>query len=141
MKAAVDAVRPIGVFPNIRLADAVIVGVRASITVRPGLDAVAVSTALKGAFEQRVAGLGLGNAVLASVVLRDLMNVPGVVDVQNLHLRRYPPAFGTFVFGDREQFQGAVIEADIGANLALISNEIATFRYDSQLIDLQVSDR
>jgi uncharacterized phage protein gp47/JayE len=138
---AVDAVRPIGIFPNIRLADAVIVGVRASITSRPGLDAVALGTALKEAFEQRVAGLGLGGAVLASEVLRDLMNVAGVVDVQNLHLRRYPPSFGTIVFGDREQFRGAVIEADLGANLALTSNEIATFRYDSQLIDLQVSDR
>jgi uncharacterized phage protein gp47/JayE len=139
--AAVDAVRPIGIFPNIRLADAAIVGVRASITTRPGMDAAAVSAALKSAFEQRVSGLGLGSAVLASEVLRDFMNVTGVIDVQNLHLRRYPPTFGAIVFGDREQFQGAVIEADLGANLSLTSNEIATFRYDSQLIDLRVSDR
>jgi uncharacterized phage protein gp47/JayE len=139
--AAVDAVRPIGIFPNIRLADAVIVGVRANVTTRPGLDAAGLDTALKQAFERRVAGLGLGGAVLASEVLRDFMTVPGVVDVQNLHLRRYPPTFGTIVFGDREQFQGAFIEADLGANLSLTSNEIATFRYDSRLIDLEVSDR
>jgi hypothetical protein len=141
VQAAIDAVRPIGIFPNIRLADAAAVGVRANIVTRPGLDAAAVGAALKGAFEQRVAGLGLGGAVLASEVLRDFMNVPGVADVQNLHLRRYPPSFGTIVFGDRQQFQGAAIEADLGANLPLTSNEIATFRYDSQLIDLQVSDR
>jgi uncharacterized phage protein gp47/JayE len=139
--AAVDTVRPIGIFPNIRLADLVVVGVRANITTQPGMDLVAVGAALKSAFENRVAGLGLGGPVLASEVLRDLLNVSGVVDVQNLHLRRYPPAFGSLVFGDREQFQGAPIEADIGANLALTSNEIATFQYDSQLIDLQVSDR
>jgi uncharacterized phage protein gp47/JayE len=139
--AAVDAVRPIGIFPNIRLADLVVVGVRANITTRPGIDAVAVNAALKSAFEQRVAGLGLGGAVLASEVLCDLLNVSGVVDVQNLHLRRYPPTFGSIVFGDREQFQGAVIEADLGANLSLTTNEIATFQYDSQLIDLRVSDR
>lgn len=138
---AVDAVRPIGIFPNIRLANAVVVGVRANIITRPGMDAVAFSAALKGAFEQRVAGLGLGGAVLASEILRDFMNVAGVVDVQNLHLRRYPPTFGSIVFGDREQFQGAVIEADLGANLLLTSSEIATFRYDLQLIDLRVSDR
>ena len=138
---AVDAVRPIGIFPNIRLADLVVVGVRANITTRPGIDAVAAGAALKQAFEQRVAGLGLGGAVLASEVLRDLLNVSGVVDVQNLHLRRYPPTFGSIVFGDREQFQGAAIEADLGANLSLTSNEIATFQYDSQLIDLRVSDR
>ena len=139
--AAVDAVRPIGIFPNIRLADLVVVGVRANITTQPGIDAVAVGAALKSAFEQRVAGLGLGGPVVASQVLRDLLGVSGVVDVQNLHLRRNPPTFGSIVFGDREQFQGAVIEADLGANLSLTSNEIATFRYDSQLIDLQVSDR
>jgi len=139
--AAVDTVRPIGIFPNIRLADLVVVGVRANITTQPGMDLVAVGAALKTAFENRVAGLGLGGPVLASEVLRDLLNVAGVVDVQNLHLRRYPPAFGSIVFGDREQFQGAAIEADIGANLSLTSNEIATFQYDSQLIDLRVSDR
>jgi len=139
--AAVDAVRPIGIFPNIRLADLVVVGVRANITTQPGLDLVAVGAALKSAFERRVAGLGLGGAVLASEVLRDLLNVSGVVDVQNLHLRRYPPTFSAIVFGDREQFQGAAIEADLGANLALGPNEIATFQYDSQLIDLGVSDR
>lgn len=139
--AAVDAVRPIGIFPNIRLANAVVVGVRANIITRPGMDLAAVGTALKRAFEQRIAGLGLGGGVLASEVVRDLLNVSGVVDVQNLHLRRYPPTFGSIVFGDREQFQGAVIEADLGANLSLTSNEIATFRYDSQLIDLRISDR
>jgi len=139
--AAVDTVRPIGIFPNVRLADLVVVGVRANITTQPGMDLVAVGAALKGAFESRVAGLGLGGAVLASEVLRDLLSVPGVVDVQNLHLRRYPPTFGSIVFGDREQFRGAVIEADLGANLSITSNEIATFQYDSQLIDLRVSDR
>jgi len=139
--AAVDTVRPIGIFPNIRLADLVVVGVRANITTQPGMDLVAVGAALKSAFEQRVAGLGLGGAVLASEVLGDLLNVSGVVDVQNLHLRRNPPTFGSIVFGDREQFQGAAIEADLGANLSLTSNEIATFQYNSQLIDLRVSDR
>jgi uncharacterized phage protein gp47/JayE len=139
--AAIDAVRPIGIFPNIRLADAVTVGVRANIITRPGMDLAGIGAALKSAFEQRIAGLGLGGAVLASEVLRDLLNVAGVVDVQNLHLRRYPPAFGSILFGDREQFQSAVIEAETSANLALTANEIATFRYDSQLIDLGVSDR
>jgi len=138
---AVDTVRPIGIFPNIRLADLVVVGVRANITTRPGIDLVAVDAALKQAFEQRVTGLALGGPVLASEVLRDLLNVSGVVDVQNLHLRRDPPTFGSIVFGDREQFQGAVIEGDLGANLSLASNEIATFQYDSKLIDLRVSDR
>jgi uncharacterized phage protein gp47/JayE len=139
--AAVDAVRPVGIFPNIHLADNVTVGVRADITTGPGMDLVGVGAALKTAFEQRIGTLGLGNAVLASMVLRDLLNVPGVVDVQNLHLRRYPPTFGTIVFGDREVLQSTIIEADIGANLTLSSNEIATFVYDSQLIDLQVSDQ
>lgn len=139
--AAVDKVRPIGIFPNIRQADAIEVGVRVSITVRPGVDSVATSAALKTAFEGRVVSLGLGGAVLASEVLRDLMSVPGVVDVQNLHLRRYPPTFGNIVFGDREAFSSAIIEGDLGANLNLSTSEIATFRYDSELIDLQIGAR
>jgi uncharacterized phage protein gp47/JayE len=139
--AALDQVRPIGIFPNIRLADAVQVGVRASVVTRPGLDALAIDAALRKAFEQRVTRLGLGGPVLASEVLCDLMNVPGVVDLQNLHLRRDPPQFGNIVFGDREPFRNEVIEAEVGANLLLTANEIATFRYDSRLMDLRVSDR
>ncbi|MBV9981131.1 baseplate J/gp47 family protein [Bradyrhizobium sp.] len=141
VSAAVDAVRPIGIFPNIRLADIVVVGVRANVLTQPGADPAAVTAALQSKFENRVGSLGLGGPVLASEVLSDLFNVSGVVDIQNLHLRRYPPTFGSIVFGDREQFQGAAIEADIGANLPITSNEIATFRYDSQLINLTVSDR
>jgi uncharacterized phage protein gp47/JayE len=139
--AAVDAVRPIGIFPNIRPANEVVVGLRANVGVRPGMDAGAMTASLKTAFEQRVSGLGLGGAVIASEILCDLMAVAGVTDVQNLHLRRYPPTFGAILFGDRESFASDVIEADLGANLALSPHEIATFRYDSGLIDLRVSDR
>jgi uncharacterized phage protein gp47/JayE len=138
---AVDAVRPIGIFPNIRIANGVNVGVRASVIVTPGTDSVAVGAALKNVFENRVAGLSFGDAVLASEVIRDFMNVTGVSDVQNLHLRRYPPTFGSIIFGDREQFQNVVIEADLGANLALATNEIADFRFDSQLMDLRVGSQ
>jgi phage-related baseplate assembly protein len=141
VSAAVDNVRPIGIFPNIRPADSVVVGVRANVLTRPGMEAAAVDTALKSVFERRVTSLGLGRGVLAAEVTRDFMNVSGVVDVQNLHLRRYPPTFGSIGFGDREQFESAVIEAAPGANLPLSLIEIATFRYDSQLIDLRVSDR
>ena len=139
--AAVDTVRPIGIFPNIRIADQVTTGVRADVTTRPGFDLDAVTAALESAFEDNVSKLGLGGAVLASEVVHDFMNVSGVVDVQNLHLRRYPPAFGTIVFGDRETYRSEIVEADLGANLPLTPNEIATFVFDSQLVDLRVSDR
>ena len=89
----------------------------------------------------KISGLGLGNAVVAAEVLCDLMAVAGVQDVRNLHLRRYPPAFGATVFGDRERFRAAVIEGDLAGNLPLAPHEIASFRFDSELIDLQVSDR
>ncbi len=83
--SAVDAVRPIGIFPNIRIANGVNVGVRASVIATPGTDPIAIGTALKNVFENRVAGLSFGDAVLASEVIRDFMNVTGVSDVQNLH--------------------------------------------------------
>jgi hypothetical protein len=141
VEAALEGVRPIGIFPNVRLADSVVVGIRANVLTRPGVSADGVTAALKDVFGRRLAGLGLGGSVVYAEVLCDCMNVSGVVDIQNVHLRRYPPLFGQIAFGDREPFLSEVIEADIGENLALSSTEVAVFVYDSGLIDLQVSEK
>lgn len=136
---AIANVRPVGIFPNVVMADSVSVGVRADVTIKPGLSSNAIVAALKDKFERRVAGLGLGNAVLASEVLCDFMNVEGALDVQNLRLRRYPPTFSSIKFGDRERFASSVVEVDVGANLPLSPKEIAVFTFDSSLVDLQVT--
>jgi hypothetical protein len=69
------------------------------------------------------------------------MEVAGVVDVQQLHLRRCPPLLATVTFGKSERFVNQVIEAAVGENIPLLADEIAVFHIDSRLIEIEVSDR
>jgi uncharacterized phage protein gp47/JayE len=138
---AIRDVRPISIFPNVRPANEVAVGIRARVTVRPGHDTRAAGASIKSALEQRVNSAGLGSAVLQSEVVRDIMGLAGIVDIQQLHLRRNPPRLGTISFGSSERFQAEVVEAAIGENIELLPDEIAVFRVDSPLIDLEVHDR
>lgn len=133
--------RPISIFPNLRRANNVLVGLRAKVLIKSGHDKYAVIASIKEKLERRVNALGLGNSVLYSEVLCDCMEVSGVIDVQQLHLRRCPPLWGTVSFGRRQRFQNAIIEAAVGENIALLPDEIAVFKIDSELIDLEVSDR
>lgn len=138
---AIREVRPISIFPNLRLANNVLVGIRAHIAIKSGHDKGAVAASIKEKLERRVNALGLGGAVLFAEVMRDCMEVTGVIDVQQLHLRRCPPLFATITFGRSEAFQAQVIEMAVGENLLLLRDEIAIFEVDSQLMDLEVSDR
>ncbi len=138
---AIREVRPISIFPNLRLANNVLVGIRASMLIKSGHDKNAVVASIKEKLERRVNALGLGTAVLYSEVICDCLAVTGVIDVQQLHLRRCPPLLATITFGKSERFQSQVIEAAVGENLLLQRDEIAVFEIDSRLIDLQVSDR
>ena len=137
---AVDRVRPIGIHPNVIQADHIEVGVRAEVVVDAGYDV----QALRAAFKQRLTGyigeLKLGGDVLFSQVMRALVDQPGVVDVQNMHLRRCPPAFGRITFG-AVPFQSAVIEAPAGESLELGPTEVAIFRLDSDLSELDLVPR
>jgi uncharacterized phage protein gp47/JayE len=139
--AAIAEVRPIGIFPNIRPANNVFIGVRADVSIKAGHDATAVAASLKGALDQRVNKLGLGGSVLLSEIVHDFMDVAGVVDVQQPHLRRCPSIMGTVTFGSTPRFQAQIIEAEAGENIDLQPDEIATFQVDSPLTDLRISDR
>ena len=139
--AAIREVRPIGIFPNIRHADNVVVGIRARVMTRPGQDRNAVRASIKANLERRVNALGLGGAVLYSEVLVDCMSVTGVIDVQDLHLRRCPPYFTKISFGRRQRFRGAIVEAAVGENLTLLPSEIAVFTVDSPSTEIEIRDR
>ena len=138
--AAVERVRPVGIHPNIVQADHIEVGLRADVVIDAGYD----PQALRAAFKQRLTGyigeLKLGGDVLYSQVMRAIVDQPGVVDVQDMHLRRCPPAFGRITFG-AVPFQSAVIEAPAGESLALGPTEVAIFRLDSDLTDLELVPR
>lgn len=141
VEAAIREVRPISIFPELRLADTVLIGIRARILIKSGHDANAVSAILKEKLEIRVNALGLGGAVLYSEIMCDCMAVAGVVDVQQLHLRRCPPLLAGITFGRSGTFQSQAIEAAVGENVELRPDEIAVFAIDSRLLDIEVSDR
>lgn len=138
---AIREVRPISIFPNLRRANNVLVGIRMKILTESGHDKSAVIASIKDKLERRINSLGLGNSVLYSEVLSDFMGISGVVDVQQLHLRRCPPLLDRINFGGRQHFQSEIIEAAIGENIPLLPVEIAVFKIDSELIEIEVSDR
>jgi uncharacterized phage protein gp47/JayE len=138
---AIAQIRPVSIFPNILRANNVIVGLRAQIIIKSGHDKDGVLASIKDKLEQSISGLGLGGSVLFSQVQCICLSVPGVVDVQQLHLRRSPPLLSRVSFGSSLSFQDEVIEAAIGENIDLKPNEIAVFEVDSELIDVEVSDR
>jgi uncharacterized phage protein gp47/JayE len=138
--AAVDAVRPVGIFVNIVEADHIEVGVEAQIVLRAGYDPQAIVAATKQAIASDVGSLKLGHDVLYSQIMRAFVEQPGVLDVQNMHLRRCPPAFGRFTFGG-VPFQADIIEVAAGENLVMGQTEIAIFRLDSDLSTLELVTR
>jgi len=124
--AAVDAVRPVGIHPNIVEADHVEVGVRATVVVRPGADGAALLAAIRQRLAADIGGLRLGGDVLYSQVVRAFVEASDVIDVQQLHLRRNPPAgAGT-----------GVIEAAVGENLAMGPQELAIFSAGGDALDI-----
>ena len=114
----IDTVRPVGIHPNIIEADHIDIGVRARVLVEPGYDAPALLTHITDRIRGEAAGLRLGSNVLSSQVMRAFTDESGVIDVQALHLRRAPAAFGRVTLGG-VAYQTAVIEAAIGDNLVM----------------------
>jgi hypothetical protein len=140
VRAAVDRVRPAGIHPNVTQADHIEVGIRAAVIVEPGYDPQGLLASIKQRIAANVGALKLGGDVLASQVTRAFVEQPGVVDIHDLHLRRCPAAFGRITFGD-VQFQLDAIEVPVGENLVMGPRDIAFFRIDSDLIDLEVVAR
>jgi len=141
IEEAIREVRPISIFPNLLRANNVVIGLRAKILTKSGHDKGAVVASIKDKLDRRINALGLDSDVLYSDVLCDCKEVSGVVDVQGLHLRRCPPLLERISFGSRQPFQNQVNEAAVGENIPLRSNEIAVFKVDSELIDVEVRDR
>lgn len=140
VSALVDAVRPVSIFPLVVEADHIEIGVAATVIIQAGFDSDAVVAAIKAAIAANVATLRLGGDVLYSQIVRAFVEQPGVLDVQDLHPRRLPPAFGRISFG-AVFFQTGVIEAAAGENLVMGPTEIAIFRPDGNLTTIEVVTR
>jgi uncharacterized phage protein gp47/JayE len=134
---AVRQARPVSIFPNIIQADTVEVGLRAMLLVGPGQDQDAIRGQIMATLHTSINGLTIGRSVRYSDVLVLARSIPGVVDVQNLHLRRCPPLFAGVNFSEARF--GQQLEVGVGENLTLAAREIPHFTIDSQLIDVQVT--
>lgn len=133
----VGRIRPAGVHPNVISANHIDVGVRAQVVVEPGSDVAALAGAIRTRLATALGGLRLGGDVLYSQVVRAMVEVPGVVDVQRLHLRRHPPAFGRISFGSVPH-QTVAVDAAVGQNLLMGPTELPVFRTDAVLHDLEL---
>jgi hypothetical protein len=136
--AQINTVRPVGIYPNIIPADNIEVGLRCTVIASPGTDPDTLRAAIKLQVSARLTGLKLGSDVLYSQVMSAIADLPSVLDVQGLRLRRLPATFGRVLFGT-VPFQNMDIEADPGENLAMGPREIAQFNIDSGLIQIEVN--
>jgi uncharacterized phage protein gp47/JayE len=137
VQEVVDRIRPAGVHPNIIEADHIDVGVRASVLVERGSDKAALERAIRTRLASALGDLRLGGDVLYSQVVRTMAEVDGVVDVQRLHLRRHPAAFGRITFGE-VVFQTTVVDTAVGQNLVMGPTELPVFHADAELHDLDL---
>ncbi|MGX1886723.1 baseplate J/gp47 family protein [Streptomyces sp. NPDC055287] len=133
---AVRQWRPVSIFPDILAANQVDVGIRATLVVEAGHDEEAVKGAILDAVRASVNRLRLGHGVLHSDIVLSARTAAGVVDVQNLRLRRFAPAFGQTSYGGGTY--GGSQELSVGENLDLAPDEIARFSVDTSMADLQV---
>lgn len=131
VRAAVDAVRPIGIAPSIEQALQVGVGFRTRIgvdglPVTPAGPSPGAVTALVGRIADRVRRyvdrLRIGEPVRYSEVMWAVMNEPGVTDARDLHLLRYPPRLTADVLGGDQPFD--VQELAVGEDVTIGPAEV-----------------
>jgi hypothetical protein len=142
VESAIEDLRPISIFPSVEEGDVVGVGVAANLVVRDvplptgTSDTVNASQAardLKQRLLERVRryvdSLTFGEPVRASEVTWAMMGEPGVADIQELRLLRYPAHFDEVRLGTGTIPSG-VAETGCGENVALSVTEIAVFVED-----------
>lgn len=145
---AIEDLRPISIFPRIEQAVEVGVGVQANLIIKglplpsgttQTINESKAATALKNNIMKRlnhyVESLQLGQPVRQSEFVWSIMNEPGIVDVQDLQLIKYPPDFDALDFdtvsGTNEP---QILES--GKNVDVKLNEIAVFVDDSSKLNI-----
>jgi hypothetical protein len=136
---AVEDLRPIGIFPDIREAVDIGVGVRADIvadgvplpsgskaTVNASTPAQALKARLMARVRAYIDGLPFGESVSPSKISWTLMNEPGVADVRDLRLTRYPQPPGEIDFRDPANASAVEVLA-CGSSLKTAEDQIAVY--------------
>src|SRR5206468_9722924 len=124
-----------GIHANIVEADHIEVGVRATVVAQAGADGVALLSSIRQRLAGDIGALRLGGDVLYSQVVCAFVEQPGVLDVQGLHLRRLPAAFGRITFG-AVPVQRVLAEAAVGENLVMGPTELAIFAPGGEALDV-----
>jgi hypothetical protein len=128
---AVDAVRPVGIFPNIVEASDVGVGLQCNLTVEgvpipagtpsainTSPEAIALKQRILNRIRRYVMSLGIGDQLRYSEVFWAVMEEPGVVDCKELKLRRYPPAIGSLNLSGAVSAQPQVLDLDVDVTVS-----------------------
>ncbi len=136
-EAEIEDLRPISIYPRIERADEVGVGVSAQVQVEglplPEGSASAVTdspvaTALKQRLLARVRryveGLRFGDPVRWAEVMYEFMDEPGVADVAELRLVRYPPGLDDLdLAAPPDPIEPEIL--DVGENVVLTESQVA----------------
>lgn len=136
---AIEDLRPIGIFPSVEQAAEIGIGVEAKLVVKglplpsgssQTINASAAAQALRQRLFSRlrryIDELPFGEPVRAAEVVWTLMNEPGVADVKELRLRRYPQDLQHMTF-DQAVTAGSFQTMQCGENVELQSNQIPVF--------------
>jgi hypothetical protein len=144
---AIQDLRPIGIYPKFTEAEQVAVGVRARLVVdglplptgsKAAVNASAAAVALKERILTRLGryidGIRFGEPVRAAEIVWSIMNEPGIADVLDLRLVRFPPSFEALRL-DLASPDGA-IALPVGQNVTLQSAQIAVFVDDPSGLEI-----
>jgi uncharacterized phage protein gp47/JayE len=136
---AIEDLRPVGIFPSVVEAVQIGIGVQAKLVVQglplptgssQTVDASAAAAALRqriyARLRQYIDNLAFGQPVRASEVIWSIMNEPGVADVLDLRLRRYPRDLNAMTF-DAAVTAGSYAVVGGGDNVELQHNQIPVF--------------
>jgi uncharacterized phage protein gp47/JayE len=135
VEQALEDVRPIGIYPQVRQATEVGVGVAANLVVRglplpTGTPAVVNTSAAAQALRARlharlqryVDGLPFGEPVRVSEVVWTLMSEPGIVDARDVQLLQFPAAPAP-----TEAAASGPVALPVGANLDLGQDRVPVY--------------
>jgi hypothetical protein len=148
IESAIEDLRPIGIFPRVQEAEQVSVGVEGKLVVaglplpsgpKAAVNASEAARALKARLllrlRQYVEGLAFGEPVRAAEVVWTIMNEPGLADVRDLKLLRYPPGFENVDFGSPSGLPD-LQRLESGENLTLQVNQVALFVDDPSRLEV-----
>ena len=148
IESAIEDLRPISIFPQVRRADEVYVGIAADLIVQ-GLPlpmgspavvnnsppATALNARLRNRVRSYIESLEFGEPVRWSEVMRILMNEPGIVDVNDLKLLRYPPGLQAVNFGSTP-VPTKVETFTCDENIRIKKNQVAVFVDDDSRLTI-----